>query len=267
MAISTNGSRPARPDDFVREALEIAPPLVVTPDPDKDFGMYAKMDEAFLGLHEHLDDLRRNQGRLAYTAQNTLSDLSKSAIIAAFNGNDEDVAYFELAMERLASGFDEATADGEIADNANRFSRTQWQELMEAYLFARIWPVIVGESDEVTTLTSWSDFDGNVQAYLYGFLDVVSELSKSVTEKLSDPDMTIEEEFAIYERYLAIADSIVLRLSQERHVPGYVISNGYGRWMSYATKLRTAYGTIGHVRREYNLRRSMQRMLAAKTTF
>ncbi len=136
-----------------------------------------------------------------------------------------------------------------------------WQEQMEAELFGKIWPVIVGKTEAVPALTHWKDFKGNVQAFLYGYLDTVSELGKALTEELSKPDMTSELEFALFERYLAIAESITLRLSEERHVPGYVINNGYGRWTAYTKKLRTAYGTIAHVRRDYNLRRSIERMV------
>lgn len=65
-------------------------------------------------------------------------------------------------------------------------------------------------------------------------------------------------------RYLTIADSIVLRLSQKRHFPSYIISNGYGRFMAFSNRLSTVQGAIAHVRREYNLRLSMQRRLHAE---
>ncbi|KKS37740.1 MAG: hypothetical protein A3G49_05700 [Candidatus Sungbacteria bacterium RIFCSPLOWO2_12_FULL_41_11] len=250
-----------RVDDFIRDA-EVYNPKVCVPDPSRDYGMYSKMDEAFKGLHGHLDELRRNQGRVGYSAQNLMSDLSKDYISAAQQGDQENMAYIGRAMEMLTEGFNEASADGALAESGNRFGRTIWQEQMEAELFGKIWPVITGAEEAVPDLLLWGNFHGNVQAYLYGFLDVVSELSKALAEEFSKPDMTVEKEFATFERYLAIADSITLRLSHERHTPGYIISNGYGHWMAYSNKLRTAYGTIAFVRRDYNLRRSIQRMVA-----
>lgn len=253
--------RDPRPDDFLRR---IKKPRVVVPDPTQDFHMYDRMNEAMNGLHEHLDRLRRNYGAIGYSAQNLMSDLTKAYIDETQAGNEgfeEEMAFLDDGMEQLAVGFNQASESGEIAEVGNRFSRTIWQEKFEADLYRKIWPVIVDRADEVPGIVSWKNFQGNVQAYLYGFLDVVSELAKGLDEELSGNDMTIEKEFGLFQRYLAIASSITLRLSQERHAPGYVINNGYGPWMAYTRKLRTAYGTIAHVRREYNLRRSMERMI------
>lgn len=253
--------RESRSDDFLRR---IKKPRVVVPDPAKDFHMYERMDEAMVGLHEHLDGLRRRWGSLGYAGQNLMSDLSKAYIHEVQSnddGSEEEIAFLDDGMEQLAIGFNEASESGEIAEVGNRFSRTVWQEKFEADLFGKIWPVIVGRTDEVSAIISWKNFQGNIQAYLYGFLDVVSELAKALTEELSNEDMTTEKEFELFQRYLAIASSVVLQLSQERHVPGYIINNGYGPWMAYTRKLRTAEGTIAHVRREYNLRRSMERMI------
>lgn len=250
-----------RVDDILRE---IYWPQTYKPDPLKDFGMYNQMDVAFSGLSEHLDELRRNQGRLGYASQNALSDLSKAYIEAAQRGDEEEMMYIGLSMQQLTESFQDASVSGELAETGNRFSRTIWQEQMEAELFGRIWQVITAKAEEVPPLTHWNGFKGNVQAFLYGYLDVVSELAKALTNELSKPDITSELEFALFERYLSVAESITLRLSQERHVPGYVINNGYGRWMAYTKKLRTAYGTIAHVRRDYNLRRSIERMIRAK---
>ncbi|MBU6414732.1 hypothetical protein KGQ34_00605 [Patescibacteria group bacterium] len=255
--------RRKRPDDFIRDAEMMAPSRRATP--VNDYGMYQKMDAAFSGLHEYLEELRRNYGRIGYAAQNFMSDLSKEYIVAAQHGDENgeiEMSYIGNAMKILSRGLSEAGLNGELPEtNSNRFSRTVWQEQLEAELFGRIWPVITGHADFVPELTSWKNFNGNVQAYLYGFLDVVSELGKALTDELSKSEITLEAEFALFERYLEVAGSITLRLSQERHVPGYIISNGYGRWMSYSSKLRTAYGTIAHVRREYNLRLSMRRMI------
>ena len=251
--------RDSRPDDFIRR---IKRPRVHIPDPTKDFRMYERMNEAMDGLHEHLDGLRRRYGSIGYGSQNLMSDLSKAYIRevqTSGEGAEEEMAFLGDDMEQLALGLNEAS--DEIAEAGNRFSRTVWQEGLEAVLFGKVWPVIVGRTEEVPNIVSWKNFNGNIQAYLYGFLDVVSELAKSLTEELSKEDMTTEREFDLFQRYLAIASSIVLRLSHERHVPGYIINNGYGPWMAYTRKLRTAEGTIAHVRREYNLRRTMERMI------
>lgn len=250
--------RPERPNDFLRA---IEKPRVRVPDPEKDFGMYSQMDVALHDLHGYLDSLRSNQGRVGYTGQNLMSDLSKAYIEAVQRGDKEEQESIQIRMKELSHGFDNAVSDGTLAGGTDNFSRTMWQEHMEAELFGAIWPVITGKASAVPQLTYWKSFEGNVQAYLYGYLDVVSELSKALTDELSKPDITTEYEFNLFERYLAIADSITLRLSQERHIPGYIISNGFGRWMAYSNKLRTAYGTIAHVRRELNLRRSIQRMV------
>lgn len=256
--------REPRPGQFVKDALDLCPKTIVVPDSTKDFGTYKKMDEAFADLHNYLDGMRSNYGRVGYSAQNAMSDLSKAYIEAVQREADkEELAFMNQAMENLACGLSEAEVN-DLPENATQFGRTVWQEKTEADLFGRFWPVITHKADNVPELISWKGFGGNVQACLYGYLDLVSEMGKALTEKLSDPKMTIEDEFDLYERYLAIADSITLRLSQERHVPGYVINNGFGRWTAYTTKLRTCYGTIAHVRRDYNLRRSIQRMINAK---
>lgn len=250
-----------RADEFLRR---IRKPRVVIPDPAKDFHIYERMSEAMDGLHEHLDRLRRNYGAVGYSSQNLMSDLTKAYIDEAqvgSEGSEEEMAFLDHDMEQLSLGINESSGRGDIAEVGNRFSRTMWQERLEADLFGKIWPVIVGRVDEVPAIISWKNFQGNIQAYLYGFLDVVSELAKALTEELSRDDMTIEKEFQLFQRYLVMASSITLRLSQERHAPGYVINNGYGPWMAYTRKLRTVYGTIAYVRREYNLRRSMERMI------
>lgn len=250
-----------RADEFLRR---IKKPRIVVPDPVEDFYMYERMDEAMEGLHEQLDRLRRNYGAVGYTAQNRMSDLSKAYIDESQVGDEEseeEMAFLDDSMEQLALGFNEASANGEIAETGNRFSKTIWQERLEADLFGKIWPVIIGKSDQVPHIISWKNFRGNIQAYLYGFLDVVSELAKALTEELSEEGITADDEFELFKRYLAVASSIVLRLSRERHVPGYIINNGYGPWIAYTRKLRTAEGTIAHVRREYNLRLSMERMI------
>lgn len=246
----------------VKDVLrEIYWPKFIEPDPVKDFGMYKRMNQAFSGLSEHLEELRSNQGRLGYGSQNALSDLSKAYIEASLRGDEEEMMYIERSIQELAESFQAASETGDLAETGNKFSRTIWQEQMEAELFGRIWPVVIGKTTEVPELTHWKDFKGNVQAFLYGYLDVVSELAKALVEELSKSDITTEQEFGLFERYLAISKSIILRLSLERHVPGYVINNGYGRWTAYTKKLRTAYGCIAHVREGYNLRRSIQRML------
>lgn len=241
---------------------------VHAPDPASDFGMYAQMDAAFEGLHDYLDELRRNQGRIGYGAQNAMSDLSKAFIEAVQRGaSEEDVAHIARAMEMIAGGFDDAVYNGDLAESSGKFSRTIWQEQMEAELFGKIWPVITGVTPAVPELLSWRDFKGNVQAFLYGYLDLVGELSKAVdSEEFAQPVMVPARRIELFEHYLVIADSITLRLSQERHIPGYVISNGFGRWMAYSNKLRDAYGTIAHKRREHNSRRHNLLMQREVTT-
>lgn len=252
--------RPPRPNDFLRA---IRKPAARVPDPTKDFGMYEEMCIAFSDLHEFLDGLRSRYGQVGYSGQNLMSDLSKEYIAAVQRGDEEEAARIQAGIQELSKGFEEAVQDGALPESPNGFSRTMWQEHMEAELFGRIWPVIAGKSAQVPALTGWKDFQGNVQAFLYGYLDVVSELSKAIADELSGDEVTTEHELEVFRRYLAIADSITLRLSEERHIPNYVISNGYGRWMAYSNKLRTAYGTIAHVRREYSSRLSTQRMINA----
>src|SRR3989338_5737755 len=248
-------------DEVLRE---IYWPKLNKPDPLKDFGMYEQIDAAFSGLSEHLDKLRRNQGRLGYASQNALSDLSKAYIEAAQHGDEEEMSYINRSMQELTESFQHASVSGELAETGNRFSRTIWQEQMEAELFGRIWQVIIAKTDAVPELTHWKNFKGNIQAFLYGFLDLVSELGKALDEELSKSNMTSKLEFALFERYLAVAKSIILRLSCERHVPGYVFNNGYGLWTAYTKKIRTAYGTIAHVRNDYNLRKSIERMIQSQ---
>lgn len=252
----------SRVDDFIRE---IEPPIVRKPNSSEDYGMYAEIDRAFDGIHEHFEQLRRNQGRIAYSAQNLMSDLSKAAIEAIQCGDEEEFSFLLEDMGKLSSGFDDAAEQDEIADHGNRFSRTMWQENLEAELFGDIWPVIKGDSDMVSELQSWRKFKGNPQAYLYGYLDIVSELGKSLTKELSNSNISSEDEFSLFNRYLVIAESIVLRLSEERHVPGYIINNGFSRFSSFSRKLYTANGTIAHVRRDLNLRLSIRRMIFGAT--
>jgi predicted translin family RNA/ssDNA-binding protein len=250
-----------RPDAFLRKAEAIFRHAVKAP--EGDFGMYQAMDNACDGLHGYLDELRRNQGRVGYSAQNDMSDYSKEYIDAIMDGREDDAMYLWRQMDVVAKGINEAGCREDLAEMGTRFSRTIWQEKLEAELFGKIWPVVTGKKEEVPNLPHWDedDFQGNIQAFLYGFLDVVSELSKALTEELGKPDITTKHEFALYERYLKVAKSITLRLSAERHVPGYVISNGYGRWMAFSNKLRGAYGCIAHVQRDFNLRRSILRMV------
>lgn len=256
-----------RPDDFIKYALETYTPKVRMPDPSKDFGMYQKLHAAFDGLLEHLENLRRNQGRIGYSSQNAMSDLSKSYIELVRiggEGSEEELAYIGRAMDILADGLNEAGFKGELAETSNRFARTVWQEKFEAELFGKLWPVVAGKSYSVPDLLHWKSFKGNIQAYLYGFLDVVTELSKGVDKELQKNESLEGGEIEFYERYLGIAESLVLGLSEERHVPGYVINNAFGHWASYSRKLNIAEGAIAHVRRDYNLRRFMARLQQAK---
>ena len=254
--------RPPQPGDFLRN---IERPRIPVPDLSKDFGMYQQMDAAFLGLHEYLEKQRSNYGRVGFSSQNLTSDLSKAYIEAVQNGDEEGAAFAQRGMERLNEGLSKAIDDSALPETADSFSRTIWQERYEAELFGAIWPVITGKSKTIPQLIYWKDFQGNIQAYLYAFLDVTTELAKAVDQEVTRPDITTEHELQVFERYLAIAESITLRLSQERHFPGYVISNGFGRWMAYSTKLRTCYGAIAHVRKDLGLRYSIQRMIKAVT--
>src|SRR3989338_3470702 len=246
--------RRPRVDDFLKA---IPRPPVRAPKPEEDFYTYKKVCTAFQGLHEYLDGLRSNQGRLGYSAQNLMSDLSKAYIDSAQIDNEEEVAFLENDMEKLAEGFN--AVSHEIAEGGNRFSKTLHQERYEAKLFRQGWSVIAGKTDEIPDLLPWYKFKGNVQAYMYAYLDVVTEWAKAVGEKLSSP-MTTDEELEIFRRYLVVANSIALQLSHHRHVPGYVINNAFGHWAAYTTKLRTVYGCIANVRRDYNLRLSNRRM-------
>lgn len=254
-----------RVDSFISEALDLFPGSR-QPDPAKDFGTYKQMNMAFEELNAWLDDWRRNYGKIGYVTQNAMSDFTKEFIRLIQIGDDDGASRTMRAIDQLAGGFGGAVRESALPDEANQFGRTIEQERMEAKLFASFWPVIIGKSDEVGEILSWKKFEGNVQAYLYGFLDVVSELAKALDPEFSKPSLTTEIEFSLYERYIAVAESIVQRLSEERHVPGYVINNGYGRWMAYTTKLRTAAGTIAHVRRDYNLRCSVRRMIKSIKT-
>jgi hypothetical protein len=247
--------RRPRVDDFLKA---IPRPQIRVPKPEEDFYVYEKVGVAFQGLREHLDGLRSNQGRLGYSAQNLMSDLTKAYIDSAQMSQEEEMAFLENDMEKLAEGFNGVSH--EIAEGGNRFSKTLHQERHEAKLFHQGWSVIIGKTDEISDLLPWHKFKGNVQAYLYAYLDVETEWAKGVVEKLSSP-MTTEEELELYRRYLTVASSIALQLSHHRHVPGYVINNAFGHWAAYTTKLRTVYGCIANVRRDYNLRLSNQRMI------
>jgi len=259
--------REKRNDERVDAFLKnIRKPRVIIPDPVKDFGMYQRMAEAMDGVHEYLEELRRNYGRVGYAATNDLSDLSKAYIREARlsdEGSEVEMAFLANDMEKLALGINEASANGEISEMGNRFSRTIWQEQLEANFFGLIWPVIVGRTDKIPKLVFWKSFEGNIQAYFYGFLDVVSELAKALNEEVTviqeaifngvvSSDEGMKKELGMLSRYLHIASSIHLRLSDERHFPGYVINNAFGPWAAYSKKLRGVEGCIAHVRREYN---------------
>lgn len=250
--------RPPHPGDFLRDIGKLKAHI---PDPIKDFGMYQQMDTAFKGLHEYLDKQRSNYGRVGYSSQNLMSDLSKAYIEAIQCEDEEEVADIQNKMKKLNEGLNKAIDEYALPENFDSFSRTIWQERHEAELFGAIWPIIIGKSETIPQLIYWKDFQGNIQAYLYAFLDVITELAKAVDQEVARPDITTEYELRVFERYLAIAESIALCLSQERHIPGYVISNGFGRWMAYSKKLRTAYGAIAHVRKDLGLRYSIQRMI------
>jgi len=254
--------RPPQPGDFLRDIGKLKAHI---PNPARDFGMYQQMDTAFHGLHEYLDGQRSNYGRIGYGSQNLMSDLSKAYIDAIQCGDEEEAAFTRRKMERLNEGLNKAIDSNAMPETADNFSRTVWQERHEAELFGAIWPVIMDKRETIPQLTYWKNFGGNIQAYLYAFLDVTTELAKAVDKEVARPDISTEYELRVFERYLAIAESITLRLSHERHIPGYVISNGFGRWMAYSTKLRTAYGAIAHVRKDLGLRYSIQRMIKAAT--
>jgi hypothetical protein len=95
---------------------------------------------------------------------------------------------------------------------------------------------------------------------MYGPLDVIPEWGKALGDELAKADLTTEREFMLIERYLAVADSVSLYLSQFRHTPGYVINNAFGHWAAFTSKLRTADFTISVIRRDYGVRRSNLRM-------
>ena len=184
----------------------------------------------------------------------------KELIERVKDGEEDDPSYILRAMETLVDGFREDGVEA-LPDHVDRFGSTLEQENMEGKLFALLWPVVTGKADAVPEIPSWRQFQGNLQAYLYGFIDLVSEMAKAVGDEVAKPDMTTEREFAIFERYLAIADSIVIALSTVRHSPGYVINNGYGRWSAFTNRLRGIQGTVAHVQRDYSSRRSTQRMI------
>lgn len=249
-----------RPDQFLRDAQAIYTPEIRRPDSSKDFGTYEQMERAFDGLLEFLEDWRRNYGRVGYGAVNQMSDLQKDCIARIQDGEDDNPAYAIRAMETVFEGFVE---DGSKAlpDHVDRFESMLGQEYLEGVLFDLFWPVVVGKASAVPQIPAWKSFKGNLQAYLYGFIDVVTELAKAVDDELAKPDMTTDREFETLERYLAIADSIILALSTLRHSPGYVINNGFGRWVAFSNKLYSIQGAVKHVQRNYSLRRSTQRMI------
>ena len=269
--------RPKRADDFLKDLRKYTPRVRV-PDPAKDFGMYERMDIAFAGISEHFEELRGNNGRVGYGSQNDMSDLSKDSIemtieLSHDDGDGqadveedknqelmEDSSYNSHARGKLTKGLKEASLNGALAETGNRFSRTVWHEHLEAELFGNIWPVITGKKDAVSKIVSWKDFEGNVQAYVYGFSDLISEMGKALDLEIHRPAITVEKEFTLFERYLPVAESIMLHLSRERHVPGYVINNAYGHWAAYSSKLYNAKGCIAHVRDKYNLRRFNERL-------
>lgn len=249
-----------------------------------DFGMFARMNEAFRNIHAILDQQMRNQGKVGYASQNHMSDLTKAMIEAAFRGDSEEVARLDSEIndlrvnletaslpedlaEAAPEGYDGAKSryDGALAESGNRFTRTVHQEATEAHLFALIWPVIAGWQDQVHRLPTWKERGGNIQAYLHAYVDLVSELSKARTDFIDQmirtDSATSDEMLAVTERFLVIAESIVIRLNQERHLPAYVSSNAYGRWATLSNRMRGLSNLLGAVRREHSSHRLTQKMM------
>ena len=251
---------------FLRQRQSDYRQMVHVPNPANDFGMYKEMDRALKGIHEYLDELRSNQGKIGFGSQNLMSTVTKFYIAnVQIACEAEDPAEVERVTGDLASngqdmceitdGLKEAQSQKKLAETGTRFSRTTWQERTEAELFGYVWPVIVGKKEAVPELLPWGYYEGNIQAYLYAFLDLVPEMAKALNRlvaKMNKRGVPREDKIVLYERYIAVAESIVLYLDPEKHVPGYVINNAYGRWAAFNTKLGKVRGTIEMVRDKYN---------------
>jgi len=246
---------PERVDDFLKRLPKIK---IRKPDSKRDFGMYERMDKAFEGLHEHLKYLMRNQGRIGYASVNAMSDYQHAYIEAVVENNEEEMAHMEYAMLQIEEGLVER--EDEIAESGNRFSRLTWQEGGEGRLVGKIFPIIIGKKNQIPKLMTWQEFrekGGNVQAFVYQYIDVVTELSKELTAEIwrknrNGPPLTDEEEKILIERFIDVADSIRLRLSQERHFPDYVIGNSFGKFSRHNSRIRGVEICILRARDTYN---------------
>lgn len=222
---------------------------VRAPDPAQDFGTYRALDQMLQGVHEICEKRRSGFGSVGHAATNGMSDLTKAAIDATVEGDDADAAEYLAQCERLESDFKNVRLPDDLArflpegydaviPTTNQFLNTLGQERMEANLFARIWPVVIGKAEVVPALPTLRESNTNIPQVMSGIVDTVSEISKALDDEVSERLTTIGERLRVTDRFLRIASSIELRLAQERHHPGNVIDNGWGHWNRFSSRIR-----------------------------
>jgi predicted translin family RNA/ssDNA-binding protein len=240
--------------------------------PEDDFGTYEQVDRALCGASSILEKLRRNYGTVGFASQNKVSDLSKAAITASINGDDEAAERFLEELDGVLSNLDAARLPedlaGYLADRyahalpqgiVSDFFRNSAQEFVEAKLFTLMWPVVLGKEKLMPTLPTMHEFSVTIQAILAGYLDVTSEMAKSLDLELEKSDITIERELELLKRFLKIARSIHLYLSSLRHAPQYVINNSHIRGQGFKSRLYRIQGMLARMSQRYSDRLSQKR--------
>lgn len=256
-----------------RFAVPIATPI--SPTPENDFGTYVQVSKSLSGDYPVLESYRRNIGRIGFAMINGASDLSKGVIEATKAGNLARADELLIDMEEALANFMRQQLDGRDANflsegfqgalpedpGSTFFFRGSAQEYVEARLFRIMWPFITGNKLMMPELPTISQFGVNLQAILGGYIDVVGELAKAVTdERLASAELRSLE---LFERYISIAESIELRLSEVRHFPNNVISNTDDRRNGYSQLLKhRVQGTIANVKRDYALLRDLHQVNA-----
>jgi len=227
------------------------------------------------GVSEILEARRRLYGVVGHGTRNASSDLSKGIIEAVMRGDyvesdrlAEDFTLLRLEFERqeipleLHDHLPEGRR-GALPDmDSSQFEKDVGQEYVEAMLFRSIWPVVLGEVAEMPRLPTMRELGLDVPETLAGIVDVVSEMSKALASEMIRSDLATDEEFEILRRFITIAESIDQRIGEERHAPGYVINNAYGRWNAFTNKLRNqVQNSILRAKDNLGVRMSFKRMI------
>ncbi len=222
---------------------------IPTKDPGNDFGTYKQVKESLKGAKELLEKYRSNQGAVGYAGQNFVSDITKEIIDCVAFGDLARAKELQEELNATLKKLDHHSLPEELVeftgpnftgalaeDFRTSFRNNNFQESAEAELFALMWPVIHGDTEEMPHLPKIREFDYPVQCVLAGYLDVVSELGKKVDEARENPDWTADDHIKIYGRFLRVARSVFLVLSEVRHAPKNVVSNSFGRFQGFGDK-------------------------------